>query len=230
MQFVDSVRRYSETNAHVRESLACIDKSFADVGDDCRKMCISFNGGKDCTVLLPLIHAVKVSRGVSGQINCLYIVNPDPFPEMEQFLEKSVSLFDLNLIKQEGPAKRALAQLKSSPVGELIQDIFMGTRSTDLKCQISQFQMTDGDWPSFRRVSPILNWSYRQVWSFILDLRIPYCSLYDTGYTSIGSLTNTWRNPKLKSSSPDGEEFYLPAHVLESAEHERCGRDSVQSC
>ena len=230
MQFADSVRRYSETHPHVRESLECIDASFSDLGNDLSKMCVSFNGGKDCTVLLPLIHAVKLSRSVSGQLNCLYIVNPDPFPEMERFLEQSVFLYNLNLVKLEGPAKTALTQLKSSPAGRLIQDIFMGTRSTDLKCQISHFQATDSDWPAFRRVSPILNWSYQQVWSFILDLQIPYCSLYDTGYTSIGSVTNTFRNPKLKSCSPTGEEYYLPAHVLESAEHERCGRDSVQSC
>lgn len=230
MDSVDAVESYSMMHPHVKESLDCIDKAFADVGDDCRKMCISFNGGKDGTVLLPLINTVKVRRDVTGQLNCLYIMNPDPFPEMERFVDRSVALYNLNLMKLEGPAKQALTQLKSSPSGALIQDIFMGTRSTDLRCQISLFQMTDGDWPAFRRVSPILNWSYAQVWSFVLDLRIPYCSLYDTGYTSIGSLTNTTRNPKLKSCSPTGEEYYLPAHVLECGEHERCGRDSVQSC
>lgn len=229
MQFVDAVQEYSRTHTHVREALECIEKSFEELGDDCRRMCISFNGGKDCTVLLPLILTVKFKRSVAGKLNCLYCVNPDPFPEMEQFLEQSVSLYDLNLIRIPGPAKRALSELRSHEDGRLIEDIFMGTRSTDLRHPISHFQQTDSDWPSFRRVSPILNWSYGQVWSFILDLNVPYCSLYDRGYTSIGSLNNTTRNPKLKSRSSTGDEYYLPAHHLESGEHERSGRDAVQS-
>jgi len=107
-----------------------------------------------------------------------------------------------------------------------IKAIFMGTRISDLPktSKLLTFQMTDEGWPQFMRVSPILNWSYNQVWSFISDLDVPYCSLYDRGYTSIGSSLNTNQNPLLKFKSRKGEVFYLPAYMLKDEEHERSGR------
>ena len=48
---------------------------------------------------------------------------------------------------------------------------------------LSSFTMTDADWPQFMRVNPILDWSYINVWSCIRSLCVPYCSLYDNGYT-----------------------------------------------
>jgi hypothetical protein len=51
--------------------------------------------------------------------------------------------------------------------------------------------------PSLMRVSPILEWSYRDIWDFIAAVRAPYCTLYDQGYTSIGSMLDTVRNPYL---------------------------------
>ena len=76
------------------------------------------------------------------------------------------------------------------------------------------------------RVNPILNWDYHMVWKFIRGLSLPYPSLYDNGYTSLGNKKNTLPNPHLKieGNKSGGEAKYRPAHELENAEWERDGR------
>jgi FAD synthetase len=39
--------------------------------------------------------------------------------------------------------------------------------------------------PSLLRYSPTLEWSYRDIWDFIRCTDVPYCSLYDKGYTGL---------------------------------------------
>ena len=67
---------------------------------------------------------------------------------------------------------------------------------------------------------------------FIRQLEIPYCELYDQGYTSLGGTKDTHPNPALLvekgkeagNLAVDGKR-YKPAHQLWEDEEERLGRD-----
>lgn len=56
------------------------------------------------------------------------------------------------------------------------------------------------------RVNPVLGWGYGDVWALLRAARLPYCALYDRGFTSIGSVTNTRPN---RCARPPG----APAHA-----------------
>ena len=75
------------------------------------------------------------------------------------------------------------------------------------------------------RVHPVLEWGYRDVWCFLREVGVEYCSLYDEGFTSLGGVGDTRRNPRLRV---DGEEeVYRPAWELVDEGEERAGRGVV---
>ncbi len=59
---------------------------------------------------------------------------------------------------------------------------------------------------------------------FLRHLKIPYCELYDLGYTSLGGTNDTHPNPALKVED-GGKTKYRPAYELTKDEEERLGRD-----
>ncbi|XP_057548347.1 uncharacterized protein LOC130826779 isoform X2 [Amaranthus tricolor] len=112
--------------------------------------------------------------------------------------------------------------LKAKP----IRAIFLGVRTGDpTAVGQEQFSPSSCGWPPFMRVNPILDWSYRDVWAFLLTSKVPYCSLYDQGYTSIGSIYDTVPNKFLCiSDSSSSKMEYRPAHMLADGRLERAGR------
>lgn len=46
-----------------------------------------------------------------------------------------------------------------------VKAVFVGTRRTDPHgADLIHFQETDGDWPRFIRIHPVIDWHYREVW------------------------------------------------------------------
>ncbi|KAL4560481.1 hypothetical protein LXL04_032633 [Taraxacum kok-saghyz] len=199
------------------------------------EVAFSFNGGKDSTVLLHLLRAGyylhKVNSGHSNgdlsthastfPIRTIYFESPSAFPEINSFTYETASSYgvQLDIIRQD--FKSGLeALLKTKPT----RAIFLGVRIGDpTAVGQEQFSPSSPGWPPFMRVNPILDWSYRDVWAFLLTCKVPYCSLYDQGYTSIGSVNDTTPNALL-CVKDCGKETFKPAYMLSDGRLERAGR------
>ncbi|CAG5132824.1 unnamed protein product [Candidula unifasciata] len=190
------------------------------------EICVGFNGGKDCTVMLHLWYAVvkKKFPDYNEKLQALYIRSRYPFPEVEKFVQLSRDRYNLQMIHYDGRIKECLATLKVKH--PQMKAVIMGTRKTDpCSDQLREFSMTDADWPQLMRVNPLLEWHYKHVWQFLRQLCLPYCSLYDRGYSSLGSMDNTHPNPLLQYIDERGVLAFRPAYLLENGERERDGRN-----
>lgn len=66
------------------------------------------------------------------------------------------------------------------------------------------------------------------MWHFLRTFNLPYCSLYEQGYTSLGKRSLTQPNPALRrkqlqlpGDSPAGEAVYWPAYMVNHMSHHR---------
>ncbi|XP_071120075.1 FAD synthase-like [Mytilus edulis] len=221
---VNSCERCEYTN-NVREAVKILEECLDKYGLD--DLCVGFNGGKDCTVLLHLFYSVAKKKFPvhKDKYKALYIKSKSVFPEVEKFIQISRDNYSLEMLNYHGRIKDSLTELKKGHPG--IKAVIMGTRKTDpYSCHLESFSMTDADWPQFMRVNPLLNWSYKHIWKFLRSLNIPYCSLYDRGYTSLGSMNNTHPNPHLQYIDDRGILSYHPAHTLVNENSERHGRNT----
>ncbi|CAO3638175.1 unnamed protein product [Cunninghamella blakesleeana] len=206
----------------IDEALNVIEEAYNTYGLD--GVALSFNGGKDCTVLLHLVVAVLSKLGYKKAddqlIRTVFVTHPNPFPHVDEFVDVCSKRYHLDCKSIPGPMKQGL-QLYLDSIHPKPKAIFVGIRRNDPYAgNLTHFDTTDKGWPEFMRVHPIIDWSYKSIWDFLLKLRIPYCSLYDEGYTSLGSMNNTHPNPDLKTD--DGT--YKPAYLLENELSERNGR------
>lgn len=294
-----TAKKYANLAPKVREAVRLCEEVIRDVGwEHCA---LSFNGGKDCTVLVHILSAVL--RRVSGAtspplpaVPSLYITCPSPFPTVEKFIHYCISPrhgYNLHVISVSGGMKEGIktyldgggkeqvgihqtedTEEPSSQSKRQVTAMFVGTRRDDPHGpSLEPRSWTDKDWPRVERIHPILEWTYSDVWQFLRcphlastdeslgmsrqqlasqcgtagggSQGVPYCLLYEQGYTSLGSTFNTLPNPQLKLASEDNPNattsqavvvgdgnakgLWRPAYMLQDGSQERAGRISQSS-
>lgn len=163
-----------------------------------------YNGGKESTVLLHML---------GDSLPIVYIRSEDEFGEMREFVERT--RIDRTFT---GSFHAALETLHA----EGCDVVIFGARASDPPYVTTHFSSTDDGWPAITRVLPLLTWTYADVWAYIDRHQLPYCPLYERGYTSLGSTRRTFRNWHLFAN---GE--FRHARQLTDGTHERSGRTSM---
>ncbi len=195
-----------------------------------RELCLSFNGGKDCTVVLHLLRAALLRAGAPplgspGGPGVVYFRGAEPeFPEVASFVASTEAAYGFSCESFLG-FKGGLAELAARPEGGgRLRGVLMGTRTSDPAGThlCGPFSPTSPGWPPVMRVNPILGWSYGQVWAFLRGVPLPYCELYARGFTSLGAPSDSVRNPLLAPRASGGA--WAPAWELEDGAREREGR------
>mmetsp|Transcript_26034 Transcript_26034/g.46178 ORF Transcript_26034/g.46178 Transcript_26034/m.46178 type:complete len:207 (+) Transcript_26034:3852-4472(+) len=169
---------------------------------------ISFNGGKDSTVLWHLCKALGVD------VLAVHFEEEDPFEELTSFTNSMLSDSSWPVRQLPKDYKEGMQTL----VAQGVSTVLMGVRRTDPSQPKSYFEMSSEGWPVFMRVYPVLEWTYKDIWYFLKHLELPYCSLYDHGFTSLGAKSRTRPNPLL---------FGRPAWELADEATEREGRTKL---
>jgi len=191
-------------------------------------LAVSFNGGKDACVVLYLWLASAVAAAAStgdqdadgaipGQ-TVIYFDSTDEFPAVRSFVKFVIKSLGLRMLVIEGSNfKQGMDTLVASG----LRAVVMGQRRGDPWMDgVDVFSPSTPGWPAFLRINPVIDWSFMHVWMFLRVFGLPYCALYDEGFTSLGSLNDTARNPQLLRS--DGS--YRPAYELLDETSERAGR------
>ena len=151
---------------------------------------MSYNGGKDCLVLL-VIYLAAIHRhfsvpetsglradshaqanGIStspqyaafpSTIKSVYIRPAHPFAEVNDFVHSSAEDYHLDLAESSKPMKAAFAEYLKDHTE--VKAIFVGTRRTDPHGgSLGPFNPTDRGWPSFMRIHPVIDWHYQEIW------------------------------------------------------------------
>ncbi len=164
-------------------------------GYSLEEISLSYNGGKDCLVLLILLLcglATYEKGPLPKALHSVYIISKHPFAEVDAFVNESVTEYKLDLARYAMNMKEAFKVYLEDH--KQVKAILVGTRRTDPHGQLlTHFDATDKGWPAFMRVHPVIDWHYAEIWA-VSFLHIP-CY----GESDLGAVHSAFRGPLLSS-------------------------------
>lgn len=178
---------------------------------------VAWTGGKDSTVLLHLwlqvctpiqvpALALAVDTGCKFQetlefrsrmqkewkVDC-HVVHSIPAPDYPIARDKPKCCLDLKV----KPLKQAICDTETNL-------LLVGLRHDEHPSRSRLPETELYTEPEHTRAYPLLDWTEMDIWAYIMDTRMPYCSLYDQGYRSLGCMPCT-THPDTISGSDTSE-------------------------
>jgi len=147
------------------------------------------------------------------------------FPDYKK-VEEMVVKKGINLFYQSIENRKECCHIrKIEPLKRAFQNLEVWICGLRKDQSITRFysKMVEWDKPNgLIKLNPLINWSEKQVWEYIKTQGIPYNSLHDQGFPSIGCQPCTRAVEK-------GEDVRAGRWWWEQPEHKECGLHSAKS-
>jgi len=195
-------------NKKIQKSLELI----SSVGENYshKKVAVAWTGGKDSTVMLHLIRQVY-KKEVPFPV--FFNDSTMEFPEIYQFIEKLTEEWDLDLIwwKHSTEELKVFKKADLDKQKKLSREMKITSIKQALKKHQFQAFMAAIRWDEHDarsrekhisprknhvRFHPVLHFTEADIWDYIRQKNVPYVSLYDKGYRSLGEMPFTGKAEK----------------------------------
>ncbi len=178
---------------------------------------VGWTGGKDSTVVLALWRELLAAKRPGAPVRALNLDTGCKFPEVLAFRDRVAREWDIDLhiVRPEVELDRyplaidpvaCCGDLKIRPLNEVIARLSIPALLTGVRADENP-DRADRPWLEDRgdhvRVLPILEWTELDIWTFQVREAIPWCTLYDHGYRSLGCMPCTSRSGHGERSGRD---------------------------
>ncbi len=178
---------------------------------------VGWTGGKDSTVVLALWRELLAAKRPGAPVRALNLDTGCKFPEVLAFRDRVAREWDIDLhiVRPEVELDRyplaidpvaCCGDLKIRPLNEAIARLSIPALLTGVRADENP-DRADRPWLEDHgdhvRVLPILEWTELDIWTFQVREAIPWCTLYDHGYRSLGCMPCTSRSGHGERSGRD---------------------------
>ena len=178
---------------------------------------VGWTGGKDSTVVLALWREVLRESAPGAPLTALNLDTGCKFPEVLAFRDQLAREWgvDVHIVRPEVELNRyplavdpvaCCGDLKIRPLNAAIARLAIPALLTGVRAD-ENLDRADRPWLEDHgdhvRALPILEWTELDIWTFLVRENIPWCSLYDQGYRSLGCVPCTSRSGRGERSGRD---------------------------